>query len=98
MARSETWVDARFRSAIARQDKNKTGLVRSGEYVHICDDCSHAVVNENPQPPRFCDRTKPISGVLCTSSSFTTYESIHVEAMPIGRVITDHRKRGQRGW
>lgn len=98
MASSDGWLDARFRSAIAKQDKDKTGLVRTEEYVHVCHSCGQQFHNRNPDPPAMCTGTRFLTGAPCISTDFQTSNVIHVEAMPIDRVIIDFRKRGERGW
>jgi bifunctional DNA-binding transcriptional regulator/antitoxin component of YhaV-PrlF toxin-antitoxin module len=99
VARSETWLDARFRSAIPKDVRNRTGLVETDDYCHICVVCDQHYANKNPEPPSMCTgHIRDLEGRPCISVEFYSYRNIEVEAMPIGRVIIDHRKRGERGW
>ena len=99
MARSDGWIGARFKTAIMKADRNKTGLKETDDYCHICEVCDQHYQNKNPFPPAMCTgHMADLSGRPCISTKFQTYRNIEVEAMPIGRILTDHRKRGERGW
>jgi hypothetical protein len=86
--------DQPFRSAVRGADRKKTGLVPTGTYVFMCERCEKIYKSHRPKA---CVAERLISGEPCGCTEFKRYQDIHVEAMPIGRVITDLRSPSQMG-
>ena len=86
------WLDARFERLIAKQDREKTGLVKTGIYMHICTKCGASYSHHVPR----CTMVDEL-GRTCGCSDVQWMEVIGVEAMPIGRITKiDMRSEAQR--
>lgn len=90
-------LEARFRSAINKRDRNKTGMRPTDQYYHICEKCSQVHRSEDKDPPLSCKGEDAITGVKCTSVRFKSYNDIEIEAAPIGILNIDLRSPAQKG-
>jgi hypothetical protein len=89
-------LEARFARFVRRNERGKTGLKKSDQWMHICKKCKTTVTLKTSRPPQLCEGLT-FMGEDCGSRNFESYNKVDVEAMPIGRVIIDLRSPSQMG-